>query len=557
MMAERDHEPFAGLARPIREALEKRGFSELTAVQAAVLAAGAESRDLQISSQTGSGKTVALGLALAPRLIEAATDGDRRLRVLVIVPTRELAVQVSNELHWLYASLPSVSVECVTGGSSVGQERRRLARRPTVVVGTPGRLNDHIRSHAIDCSRVAEVVLDEADRMLDMGFREELETILDVTPADRSTHLVSATFPREIQRLARKYQNQPLAVEGTSLGAANEDIQHVGHVLRPHDRYAAIVNLLLLAQDQRTLVFVSTRSGASELAEQLVTDGFAAAPISGELEQFQRTRTLEAFRSGTTTVLVATDVAARGLDIPEVSLVIHTDAPRDAESYTHRAGRTGRAGRKGRSVLLTSPQHRRKVDYLLGRAKLKMQWCGVPTAAEVERALAKRARRQLRASLAAAPAPSEKQLSYAQGLLEEADAPTVVARLVELCREHSKTAPRELSENSATSWNERESYKPGPSRDRQQRRERSPRMRSAYFEINWGRRDGATPPRLVAMLCRRGDVTSRMIGAIDIDSRWTTFEVADSVAHRFEHSAGMPDSRDPDLVIRRARSNRR
>jgi ATP-dependent RNA helicase DeaD len=550
---------FDGLADPIRKALENRGFTELTDVQLAVLESGAANRDLQISSQTGSGKTVALGMVLAPRLLEeaGAIDSSRPLLALVIVPTRELAVQVSEELRWLYASVPGLTVECVTGGSSVGQERRRLSRRPTVVVGTPGRLNDHIRSNAIDCRRVAEVVLDEADRMLDMGFREELETILDTTPVDRSTHLVSATFAPMIQKLARKYQNKPLSVEGTRLGDANEDIQHVGHIVRLENRYATIVNLLLLAKDERTLVFVNTRAGAAELANRLAADGFTAAPISGELEQIQRTRTLEAFRNGKTTVLVATDVAARGLDIPEVAMIIHTDAPLDSESYTHRSGRTGRAGRKGRSVLLVSPQRRKKVEFLLRRAKVTMKWCDVPTAAAVEKALAKRARRQLREAIAAAPAPTKKQLNFAEALLEDTDAATLVARLVELAGETGKAAPKEISVTPAAIVEEPRYEKRPTYRERPARRERDFSTRAARFEINWGKRDGATPQRLLAMLCRRGDVTSRMIGSIDIESRHATFEVSEQAARQFEQSVGMPDSRDPGLFIRRARRNRR
>ncbi len=570
--------PFDGLAAPIREALEQRGFSELTVVQKAVLEPEASGRDLQISSQTGSGKTVALGLVLAPGLLgflETARAGASPVQALVIVPTRELAVQVSGELRWFYASVPGLLVECVTGGSSVGQERRRLERKPVVVVGTPGRLLHHIRSGAVDCSSVGEVVLDEADRMLDMGFREELEAILDTTPSGRATHLVSATFARQIQKLARKYQNQPLSVQGTRLGDANEDIRHIGHLIRFQERYAAIVNLLLLSQDERTLVFVNTRAQTAELAGKLAADGFAAAPISGELEQAQRTRTLAAFRNGSITVLVATDVAARGLDIPEVAMVIHTDAPLDAESYTHRAGRTGRAGRKGRSVLLLSPQRRKKVEYLLARAKVDMQWQDVPTAAAVEKSLAKRARRRLREALAAAPEPDAKQLAHAGSLLEGTEAEALVARLVELCRETGKTAPRELDARTAAAghgYSQATAYRERSARfgrsenslataageyDRRVASGRKSKTRSAYFEINWGHRDGATPPRLLALLCRRGDVSSRMIGAIDIDSRTTTFEVSDSVARRFERRAGMPDSRDPELVIRRAGGSRR
>jgi ATP-dependent RNA helicase DeaD len=550
--------PFERLPGPIREALDRRGFADLTDVQRAVLAPGLADRDLQISSQTGTGKTVALGMVLAPRLFESVAGGDaaRALRAVVIVPTRELAVQVSEELRWLYASVPGLTVECVTGGSSIGQERRRLSGKPTLVVGTPGRLNDHIRAGAIECRSVAEVVLDEADRMLDMGFREELEAILDATPAERRTHLVSATFPSAMQKLARTYQNDPRGVEGTRLGAANGDIQHIGHVVRLHDRYAAIVNLLLLAKDERTLVFVDTRSQTADLADQLVADGFAAAPISGALEQFQRTRTLEAFRTGALSVLVATDVAARGLDIPDVAMVIHTDAPRDAESYVHRAGRTGRAGRKGRSVLLAAPQRRAKVEYLLGRAKVSLQWRDVPSVAAVEKSLAKRARRRLRDALAAAPAPTEKQLADAAVLLAEMEADTLVARLLELCREERTTAPRDVEVISTTASARPWLEKGGARRDRPARRTRGAEARAAHFEINWGRRDGATPQRLLAMLCRRGGVTGRMIGAIDIDGRRTTFEVADSAVPAFEQRAGMPDARDPNLVIRRARAGR-
>ena len=568
-----ENSPFEAVAAPLRKALEERGFADMTVVQRAVLADTALGRDLQISSQTGSGKTVAIGLVLAPRLLEAAKAGRaskemRSLRALVIVPTRELAVQVSGELEWLFAEVPGLTVECVTGGSSVGQERRRLERKPTVVIGTPGRLLDHIRTRALDCTSVAELVLDEADRMLDMGFREELEAILDATPTGRSTHLVSATFPAEIQKLARKYQSEPLAVQGTRLGAANEDIEHVGHLVRLHDRYAAIVNLILLTEDERTLIFVNTRAQAAELADQLASDGFAAAPISGELEQNQRTRTLEAFRSGVTTVLVATDVAARGLDIPDVALVIHTDAPFDSESYTHRAGRTGRAGAKGRSVILSTPMRQRKVEFLLSRAKVKLQWREVPTAATVEKALAKRERRRLREALEAAADPAAAQIAFAEKLLDGIEPAHLVARLVELCRDPRHAAACDIEPLSSAPARSRTTADRAPWQDRPEPRakrldarqdrgddaRRSPaRQLADRFEMNWGHQGGATPQRVLAVLCRRGDVSSRAIGAIDIDTDTSSFEVARDVARDFERNADQPDDRDPHLVIRRAR----
>ncbi len=588
------------IAEPLRLAIEERGYSDLTVVQRAVLSAGAAGRDLQISSQTGSGKTVAVGLVLAPTLLEtAAQPGRRRPAALVIAPTRELAVQVRGELAWLFAGVRGLAVECLTGGSSVMQEKRRLAQGPLVVVGTPGRVLDHVRSGALDCSSIGQLVLDEADRMLDMGFREELEAILDATPSSRRTHLVSATFPAEIQRLARKYQTDPLAVQGTRLGAANEDIEHTGHLVRLHDRYAAIVNLLLLTGDERALIFVNTRAQAGELAAQLAADGFAAAPISGELEQNQRTRTLDAFRSGVTTTLVATDVAARGLDIPDVALVIHTDAPFDAESYTHRAGRTGRAGNKGRSVLLSTPMRQKKIEMLLSRAKVKLQWREVPTVATVEKALAKRERRRVREALDAAAEPTAAQVAFAEKLLEGADAAQIVARLVEMGRDPRHAAACEIepitpgvtrlrSAPQRTEWKDRpeprssrrsdDTARRSPQRGDEMAREdrRTPnrlddavredrrpssrrdsrsdaRQQADRFELNWGHRGGATPQRVLAMLCRRGDVSNREIGAIEIDEFHTSFEVVREASSHFQYYAAQPDERDPRLVVRRAR----
>jgi len=325
----------------LRTALEGRGFGELTPVQVAALDAVEPAQDLQICSQTGSGKTVALGLAMAPGLLAEDEEKPVGPRTLIVVPTRELAAQVRGELAWLYAGAPDVTLDCVTGGTNLGQERGRLARKPRILVGTPGRLLDHIRSKALNLSGVTQLVLDEADQMLDMGFRDELEAILETLPAERRTHMVSATFPAAIQRLAKNYQSDPVRVNGGRPGEAHEDIEHVAYLVNDHDRYAALVNLLLITASERTLVFVNTRAETTQLAERLSADGFSSMPLSGELPQSQRTRTLSAFKAGTVSVLVATDVAARGLDVPDVATVVHGSPAMDAEVYTHRSGRTG------------------------------------------------------------------------------------------------------------------------------------------------------------------------------------------------------------------------
>ncbi|MCX4241219.1 DEAD/DEAH box helicase [Paraliomyxa miuraensis] len=472
-------DPFAGVPGPLRIALERRGFTSLTAVQQAVLDGDAEGHDLRISSQTGSGKTVALGLALARCLLAEREQADaprpRGPVALVITPTRELAVQVRDELRWLLAELPGLRVEVVTGGTDLGGERRMLRRPPTILVATPGRLLDHVRSEVLDCSAVGHVVLDEADRMLEMGFREELEAIIDALPAERRSHLVSATFSGVVRHIADRFQGRTLHVQGTVLGEANEDIAHIGQVVAPGQGYGALVNALLLAQGERVLVFVDRRSDASDLAEQLAGDGFAALPFSGDLSQAQRTRTLHAFRTATIQVLVSTDVAARGIDVPEISMVVHMTPPQDPDGYTHRSGRTGRAGRRGRSLLLVPPRARGYVERLLAAARVQVDWQPVPTPAKVRKAITKRTRKQLHARLDAEVGPTDKTLQYATQLLEGRDPATVVAALLELAEPKLPREPAEV-EVIAAAPERRECDERGPRDDGRRFRGRGGRL---------------------------------------------------------------------------------
>src|SRR5690606_4874663 len=295
----------------LREALKKKGFTSLTSVQRAVVDADTQAKDVRISSQTGSGKTVAVGLAIGRELlrvgsrknqIDAGMAVDLRMpQVLLLTPTRELATQVKRELAWLFADVPDASVEVVTGGTSVVQERNSLARGPRVVVGTPGRVLDHLTRGGFKGDCVSQVILDEADQMFDMGFRDELEGILESMPKERRTHLVSATFSPEVRRIAERFQQNPVFLEGSPLGAANEDIEHVVHVVGVRHRYDALINVLLRADAMReegeigrTLIFTRTRADALEIAERLQRDGLRAEPLSGDLAQAQRTRTLSA-----------------------------------------------------------------------------------------------------------------------------------------------------------------------------------------------------------------------------------------------------------------------
>ena len=597
------NEAFTGIPAPLVQALEGRGFTELTAVQRAVVDADAKGRDLRISSQTGSGKTVAFGLALAAKFLKESEEaapldqpspagknsgrkgpptppsgpagwakpahakrGGKRVlpTALVVVPTRELAMQVREELAWLYAHLRGFSVTVVTGGTSIPLERRALAAGPNLVVGTPGRLLDHMRSGALSCHEVDHVILDEADQMLDMGFREELEGILDQLPKNRSSHLVSATFQKNVQALANRYQRNALTLEGTKLGVANADIQHIAYSIRRHETYAALVNVLLLAGDSRCLLFVNRRVDATDLAEKLAKDGFGAAPFSGELPQAQRTRTLSAFRNGTLPILVSTDVAARGIDVPDISTVVHVDPPRNPDSYVHRSGRTGRAGQAGRSILLIVGPETRRVQRMLQSARIEVSFQPVPRPEKVQKALLKQARRIMHERLAE-DQPTETQMMYAKQLLEERDPVAIVATLLEMAKPKPPCEPKTVegldpfADNRPGRGGARDARgkasRGGPRPVREGRpgsHSSGPPTSFTPFTVTWGGQTGATTGRLLSHICRRGGVESHQVGAIKINAKSSTVDIATDIADKFASRAKTPDKREPGITIRRA-----
>jgi ATP-dependent RNA helicase DeaD len=385
-MAETDFEALMG--PELASAIAKKGYTALTPVQEAVLDPAYAGRDLRISSQTGSGKTVAIGFIVRDAVkgdAASSPKGAARPRALVVAPTRELAKQVEVELSWLFAPL-RVKVASVTGGGNYRDERRALGSGPAIIVGTPGRLLDHLQRGAIEGDNLGAVVLDEADRMLDLGFRDDLEAILGFAPEDHRTHLVSATFPREVLALANRVQVEPARIEGTPIGAANTDIEHLVHLVLPNERLDAIVNLLLETPDATSLIFARTRADVAELTHLLGDAGFIVDSLSGEMEQRERNKALAAFKRGDLHALVATDVAARGIDVQDVARVLHAEPPMDPDSYTHRSGRTGRAGRKGKSSVLVTPNALNRVSGLLKRAGVRWRIDPVPNAEAIEAA---------------------------------------------------------------------------------------------------------------------------------------------------------------------------
>ena len=566
---------FAELLGPaLGTAISEKGFTDLTPVQKAVLDPALAGRDLRVTSQTGSGKTLAIGFSIRDVAAQPSTAKDKLAhpRALVIVPTRELAKQVVQELTWLFAPL-HVKVASVTGGAVYRDEHRALAAGPSIIVGTPGRMLDHLNRGSIDPSEVAAVVLDEADRMLDLGFREELEAILGKTPKSRRTHLVSATFPRDVEALANSVQKDPARVEGTRLGVANVDIDHVMHVLEPRQRLDAVVNLLLASPEAQTLIFARTRADVGDVAERLSEAGFAVNALSGEMEQRERDRALNSFRTGNQRVLVATDVAARGIDVQDITLVIHLDPPTDPDSYTHRSGRTGRAGRKGRSVLLVAPSAVGKTTMLLKRAKVVARTEQVPSAEQIRANGDQKFFDALTGDEGPTAAVSARHEVLAERLAQREDVARVIARLLSMARAAGPTEPREIRRidrgpERKGPRDERGPAARGPNRDRPERAERPSRERAddsrastpyrgaqrdggdwVSFRVTWGGDEGADARKVLAMACRWGEIRGSDVGAIEIERGYSRLSVKASVAAGFADATSKPDKRNPRVSI--------
>ena len=491
----------------LAEALAARGYDTLTSVQSAVIEEEAHGRDLIVSAKTGSGKTVAFGMAIADQLIEGdRAPWTREPFGLVIAPTRELAIQVSKELQWLYASAGARVVTCV-GGMDPMKERRALQGGAHIVVGTPGRLRDHLERGALDLSALRAVVLDEADEMLDMGFREELEEILDATPDERRTLLFSATMPRPIVAMARRYQKDALRIETIGEREAHADIAYQAVAVSPTDVEHAVVNLLRLHEAETAILFCATREAVRRLHASLTERGFQAVALSGEHSQNERNNALQSLRDKKARVCVATDVAARGIDLPSVSLVVHVELPRDAEALQHRSGRTGRAGRKGIAVLIVPFRQRRAVDAMLKRARIDAEWIEPPTADEIR----SKDRDRLLETLSAPIEVDEEDRQLAAQLMERMSPDDIAAALVRALRT-DLPAPEDI----LASGGREERGEPGP---------RAGFEGSTWFLINAGRRHNADPRWLLPLICRYGHVGRNDIGAIRVAANESYFEV--------------------------------
>ena len=548
--------PFPKTNPSLERALSDRGYNDPTPVQAAVLEQDALDRDLLVSAQTGSGKTVAYGLAMASTLLGEAErlGAPREPLALIIAPTRELALQVNRELIWLYGPAGARVVSCV-GGMDVRREQRALEDGCHIVVGTPGRLRDHLERGRLDTSKMKVVVLDEADEMLDLGFREDLEFILDATPEDRRTLLFSATLPKNIVALARRYQRDAHRIDTLVENEPHGDIEYRAIRCAPNETELATVNMLRFYESRGAMVFCHTREAVRHLHASLVERGFAAVALSGELSQSERSHALQALRDGRARVCVATDVAARGIDLPDLGLVIHADLPNDHETLLHRSGRTGRAGRKGVCVMLVPYTRRRKAERLIDQAGIDATWAGPPSADDIR----KLDRERLMQDPMFSEETTEEDLAMARVLLVEKSAEEIASALARFHRSRLP-APEEIFDPGE----DRGARQRKDKRERQDERARGERggwdrRRDAdggaygssedmvWFRMSVGRRNNADPRWLLPIICRLGHVTKKEIGSIKIFDRESKFQIAQSHAPKF--AAAVRKANDEDIRI--------
>ena len=554
-----------GLEASLLTTLETLGYEEPTPIQREAIPPLLTGRDLLGQAATGTGKTAAFTLPLLQRIAHSAR---RHPSALILVPTRELAMQVSEAVQ-RYGKEMRISVLAVYGGQSIVPQLHALKRGVDVVVATPGRALDHIRRHTLQLKHLQIVVLDEADEMLDMGFADDLDAILEQTPADRQTALFSATMPPRIASIAHRHLKDPvqikIAKEPVKAGTAPRVHQTAYLVARPH-KVAALARILDMAGPKSALVFCRTRLEVDELTAMLNGRGHRAEAIHGGMNQDQRDRVMNAFRSGQTELLVATDVAARGLDIPQVSHVVNYDVPSAPEAYVHRIGRTGRAGRTGTAVTIVEPREQRLLRNIEQLTKSRIQMATVPTVGDLRMQRLERTRVSIQEVLSAGDLDLFRVLI--ESLAEKFD-PTEVAAAAAKLAYQSHGGEREEEEIPAVEGRREEAHRmsrrpTGPSEERARgarigdgrgkpfgrpgRAGRSVGM--AKLHIAAGRTAGIRPGDLVGAIANEAGLNSNMIGAIEVMDRFSLVEVPEELARGIIDALGRTRIKGQKVAIR-------
>ncbi len=506
------------------------GFKTPTEVQTRVIPLMLEGKDVLAQSQTGSGKTAAFAFPILNSL--ANSDNRYAISTLVLAPTRELAIQVAEAIKE-YGRHMKVSVLPIYGGQHYGTSRRRLKEGVDVIVGTPGRLQDLIRQNMLDLSKVHTVILDEADEMLSMGFVEDVENILQETPSDRQTTLFSATLPQSIRRLADKYMHDPetIMVERKALTVDTVDQRY--YLVKEKDKMAAITRLFEAEDIGTTLVFTKTRIGSGKVANNLIQRGFAAEALNGDLSQDARIRVLGRFKTGRVKVLVATDVAARGLDIDDITHVVNYDIPTDPEAYVHRIGRTGRAGKDGVAITLLTPKDKRYLSRIEGYSKSKVTQAQLPTEKDIQERRDIKLLEKLEAWLERDRCKREQELVEYM-IASGHDPVKIAASALKMARKGmsdqpiAKITPVEFKESSYKKGRRKKSNHRNGKSNRQgqfQRTASGHEKGMVRLSINRGRIHGIRPGEIVGGIASRADIPGNGIGRITINEKSTLIDV--------------------------------
>ncbi|WP_299060057.1 DEAD/DEAH box helicase [uncultured Polaribacter sp.] len=497
-----------GLKEPINKALTDLGYEKPTVIQEkAIPQIISSTDDLKAFAQTGTGKTAAFSLPI----LELLDTSSKNVQAIILSPTRELAVQIGNNIKDFCKYLPDVKVTTVYGGSSMEEQIRSLKRGSQIVVGTPGRTVDLINRRALKLGNVEWLVLDEADEMLNMGFKDELDSVLDATPETKQTLLFSATFPREVEAIARNYMTKPVEITSGEKNQGSDNVSHEYYSVTERTRYPALKRIADLNPNIYAIIFCRTRRETQEVADNLIKDGYNADSLHGDLSQGQRDSVMGKFRKKTIQILVATDVAARGLDVTELTHVINHKLPDQVENYNHRSGRTGRAGNKGISIVLVNGKEKGKLRQIERIIKKKFVEAKVPSGKEI-------CQNQLMNLIDKVQNIEVNETQINEFL------PSIYEKLESLDREELIKKFVSLEFNTMLAYYENaKDLNDLSSRDNS--RARSTNENMTRFFINIGRKDNLNPGKLIGLINEQNIGDKIEIGAIDILDTFSFFEI--------------------------------
>lgn len=563
-----------GIAPAIVKAIKEAGYETPSPIQAQSITPLLEGRDLLGQAQTGTGKTAAFSLPLLSRL----NDRQKTPQMLVLTPTRELAIQVAEAIQGYGRHVKNFHVLPIYGGQSMGIQLRQLQRNPQVIVGTPGRILDHIRRGKLALENLQSLVLDEADEMLRMGFIDDVETILQETPKDRQVALFSATMPKPIHRVAQRYLNNPVEVHIKSKTSTVDTInQRYWQVTGLH-KLDALTRILEVEEFDGMIIFVRTKNSTVDLAEKLEARGYASSPLNGDMNQALREKTIEKMKAGKIDILVATDVAARGLDIQRMSHVVNYDIPYDTESYVHRIGRTGRAGRKGEAILFVAPREKRMLGAIEKATRQTISRMQLPSSEDIADRRVMSFKQHMTETIESQDLAFFEQLITSYQEEHNADPVEVAAALAFLVQKNrplkpvshvsERKQPRERSDrDSRPNKREREDRPERAPRAPRERVEHKPEEGMRTYRVEVGAEHNVEPKHLVGAIANEAGLESQLIGRISIMDDHSFVDLPDGMPKDiFQHlrkvwvnqrqlQISMPDSK-PDVMEKPARPAR-